>query len=65
VLDGYFAHDRPVPSLVSRDPGRQTMFRFGIDGLPSFVLLDTQGRVASAVVHSVRDLPSDGAPASN
>ena len=63
MLDHFFARDRPFPSLVSRDPGRQTMFRFGINSLPSFVLLDAQGRVASAVVHSVRELPSDGEPA--
>jgi len=65
VLDSYFARDRPFPSVVSRDPERQTMFRFGINSLPSFVLLDAQGRVASAVVHSLRDLPSDEVPASN
>jgi thiol-disulfide isomerase/thioredoxin len=51
VLDAFFARlRREFPRDVARDPGRQTIFRFGVRSLPSFVLLDARGAVASEVV---------------
>jgi peroxiredoxin len=57
ALDQFFARRSDFPSPVSRDPGRQIMFRYGVHDLPAFVLLDGHGRVASAVMNSLRDLP--------
>jgi peroxiredoxin len=57
ALDHFFAHREGFPSPVSRDPGRQIMFRYGVRELPAFVLLDGRGRVASTVMSSLEDLP--------
>ena len=57
ALDRFFARREGFPSPVSRDPGRQIMFRYGVHDLPAFVLLDGHGRVASTVMNSLRELP--------
>jgi thiol-disulfide isomerase/thioredoxin len=57
VLDQFFATPRDFPALVARDPGQQSMARLGVRSFPSFVLVDGQGRVASLVTDSLRDLP--------
>jgi thiol-disulfide isomerase/thioredoxin len=59
TLDQFFAIQREFPSLVSRDPGQQTMSRFGVRNLPSLLLLDGRGRVASAMTSSLRELPTE------
>jgi thiol-disulfide isomerase/thioredoxin len=53
TLGPFFALARDFPALVARDPGQQTMSRWGVRNLPSFVLIDGQGRVTS----SPRELP--------
>lgn len=62
ALDRFFARRSDFPSPVSRDPGRQTMFRYGVRGPPAFVVLDGHGRVASAVTSSLESLPAAIAP---
>lgn len=57
ALDRFFARREGFPSPVGRDPGRQIMFRYGVQDLPAFVLLDGRGRVASTVMNSLQDLP--------
>jgi len=57
TLDNFFAAPREVPRLISRDPGRQTMFRFGVRDLPAFILLDAQGKMVNPATNSVQDLP--------
>ena len=58
VLDQFFATQREFPALVARDPGQQSMSRLGVHSLPSFVLLDGLGRVASPLTSSLRELPT-------
>ena len=58
TLDSFFATARGFPALVARDPGQQSMSRWGVRNLPSFVLIDHQGRVASPLTSSLRDLPA-------
>jgi len=56
-LNRFFAAPRDFPWLVSRDPDGRAMSRLGLHFLPSFLLLDGQGKVASPVTSSLRDLP--------
>ena len=56
-LDRFFATHREFSSVVGRDPGHQLGARLGVRALPTFVLLDGEGRLASAVTNSLRDLP--------
>jgi len=58
VLDQFFTAQREFPALVARDPGQQSMSRLGVHSLPSFVLLDGQGKVASPLTSSLRELPT-------
>jgi thiol-disulfide isomerase/thioredoxin len=59
-LERFLAVPREFPALIARDPGRQLGARFGVRSLPSFVLLDGQGRVANTATNYLRDLPADG-----
>jgi thiol-disulfide isomerase/thioredoxin len=58
TLDQFFATHREFPALVARDPGDHTMARLGVRSYPSFILIDSQGRVASGVTNSLRELPA-------
>ena len=60
ALDSFLATQRDFPALVARDPGQQTMSYWGVLNLPSFVLIDDQGRVASPLTSSLRELPKLG-----
>jgi thiol-disulfide isomerase/thioredoxin len=56
-LDRFFATAREFPALVARDPEARTALRLGLRSIPSFVFLDGQGKAASKIVHSPRELP--------
>jgi thiol-disulfide isomerase/thioredoxin len=56
-LDRFFATAREFPALVARDPEARVALRLGLRAIPSLVLLDGQGKVASKIVHSPRELP--------
>ena len=56
-LDRFLATARAFPALVARDPEARVPLLLGVRVIPSLVLLDGQGRVASQIVHSPRDLP--------
>ena len=60
ALDPFLATQRDFPALVARDPGQQTMSFWGVRNLPSFVLIDGQGRIASPLTSSLRELPPLG-----
>lgn len=55
-LERFFAVPREFPSAVARDLGRQLVARVGVRVLPTFVLLDGQGRVASPLTSRLREL---------
>jgi thiol-disulfide isomerase/thioredoxin len=60
-LDRFFAVARDFPALVARDPEARLASRIGLRAIPSFVLLDGQGKAASRIIHSPRELPgTDG-----
>jgi thiol-disulfide isomerase/thioredoxin len=59
ALDQFFALPRDFPALVSRDPDHQTQSRFGVRNLPSFVLLNSQGKMASPLTSWLRELPAE------
>jgi len=59
ALDQFFLFRQPFPSLVARDPEQRTMAHFGVRALPSFALLDGQGKLTGPVTNSVRDLPAE------
>jgi thiol-disulfide isomerase/thioredoxin len=58
-LDRFFATSPTFPPFVVRDPEARAAQQLGLRAIPSLVLVDGQGKVASAVVHSPRDLPDD------
>ena len=58
-LDRFFAVPREFPSVVGQDPAHQLGARFGVRALPTFVLLDGQGKLGSEVTNSLRDLPEE------
>jgi thiol-disulfide isomerase/thioredoxin len=59
-LDRFFAAPREFPALVARDPEARTALRLGLRSIPSFVFIDGQGKAATKIVHSLRELPADG-----
>ncbi|MBN2576746.1 MAG: redoxin domain-containing protein [Deltaproteobacteria bacterium] len=56
-LDRFFVTARDFPALVARDPEARVPLLLGLRVVPSLVLVDGQGRVASKIVHSPRELP--------
>ena len=58
-LDRFFATSPVFPALVVRDPESRAAMQFGLRAIPSLVLVDGQGKVASQIVHSPRDLPEE------
>jgi thiol-disulfide isomerase/thioredoxin len=58
-LARFFATSPEFPALVVRDPEARTALRLGLRVIPSLVLVDGQGKVASPIVHRPRDLPDD------
>jgi thiol-disulfide isomerase/thioredoxin len=56
-LDRFFATAPAFPSLVARDPEARGPLLLGVRVIPSLVLIDGQGRVASKIVHSPSELP--------
>jgi thiol-disulfide isomerase/thioredoxin len=58
-LDRFFATSPTFPAIVVRDPESRAAQQLGLRAIPSLVLVDGQGRVASGIVHSPRDLPDD------
>jgi thiol-disulfide isomerase/thioredoxin len=61
ALDQFFLVRQQFPSLVARDPEQRTMSLFGVRALPSFALLDGQGKLVSPLTSSLRDLPTETA----
>jgi thiol-disulfide isomerase/thioredoxin len=61
ALDQFFVVRQPFPLLIARDPEQRTMSHFGVRSLPSFALLDRQGKLVSPVTNSLRDLPTETA----
>jgi thiol-disulfide isomerase/thioredoxin len=59
-LDRFFTTSAAAsfPALVVRDPEARAALRLGLRAIPSLLLLDGQGKVASNIVHSPRDLPA-------
>jgi thiol-disulfide isomerase/thioredoxin len=55
-LDRFFATVRQFPALVGRDAEARATARLGLRAIPSFLLIDGQGRVASRLTHSLRDV---------
>jgi thiol-disulfide isomerase/thioredoxin len=61
ALDQFFVVRQQFPSLIARDPEQRTLAHFGVRSLPSFALLDSQGKLVSPVTSALRDLPTDSA----
>lgn len=59
-LDRFFATSPTFPAIVVRDAESRAAQQLGLRAIPSLVLVDGQGKVASGIVHSPRDLPDDG-----
>ena len=59
-LNRFFAAPRDFPALVSRDPEARLSTLLGVRAVPSFVLIDGQGKVASKVTNYLRELPEQG-----
>ena len=57
-LDRFFARYPDLPASIARDPGRQTMFRYGVRGQGALVRLDGQGKVVKVIGRSSPDLPA-------
>ena len=47
TLDRFLEQHREFPWSIGRDPGRQVTSRFGIRDVPTFVLIDGQGKIGS------------------
>jgi thiol-disulfide isomerase/thioredoxin len=58
-LDRFFATAREFPARVARDPEARTALRFGLRAIPSFVLVDGQGKAATKIIHHLQELPAD------
>jgi len=59
-LDRFFASSPDFPEFVSRDPEGRSISRLGQRTIPTFLLLDGQGKLASKIVHSPEELPPNG-----
>jgi thiol-disulfide isomerase/thioredoxin len=57
-LDRFFAKYPDLPASIARDPGRQTMFRYGVRGPGALVRLDGQGKVVKVIGRSSAELPA-------
>ena len=54
----FFAMYPDLPASLARDPGRQTMFRYGARGPGELVRLDGQGKVVKVIARSSPELPA-------
>jgi thiol-disulfide isomerase/thioredoxin len=61
ALDQFFVVRQQFPALIARDPEQRTMSLFGVRALPSFALLDGQGKLVSPVTSSLQNLPTETA----
>ena len=61
ALDQFFVVRQQFPLHIARDPDQRTLSHFGVRSLPSFALLDGQGKLVSPLTNSLRDLPTQTA----
>jgi thiol-disulfide isomerase/thioredoxin len=58
-LDRFFATSPTFPAVVVRDPEARAAQQLGLRAIPSLLLVDGQGKAASGVVHSPREIPDE------